>query len=96
MKSRYDIKDKIVVITGANRGIGRTIADVFLREGATKIYAAVRDVHTVEHLVKQYGNRVIPVHLDLAERETISALAESAPDVQVVVNNAAVFMARLR
>jgi NAD(P)-dependent dehydrogenase (short-subunit alcohol dehydrogenase family) len=94
MKPRYDIKDKIVVITGANRGIGRAITDVFLREGAAKIYAAVRDVHSVEPLVKQYGNRVIPVHLDLAERETISALAESAPDVQVVVNNAAVFMAR--
>jgi NAD(P)-dependent dehydrogenase (short-subunit alcohol dehydrogenase family) len=94
MKSRYDIKDKIAVITGANRGIGRAIADVFLREGATKIYAAVRDVHSAGPLVEQYGNRVIPVHLDLARQETISALAESASDAQIVVNNAAVFMAR--
>lgn len=93
MKPRYDMKDKIVVITGANRGIGRAIADVFLREGAAKIYAAVRDVHSVEPLVEQYGNRVIPVHLDLGKRETIAALAESAPDAQVIVNNAATFMA---
>jgi NAD(P)-dependent dehydrogenase (short-subunit alcohol dehydrogenase family) len=94
MKPRYDIKDKIAVITGANRGIGRTIADVFLREGAAKIYAAVRDVRSAAPLVDQYGDRVIPVHLDLARRETISALAGNAPDVQVVVNNAAVFTAR--
>ena len=94
MKTRYDIKDKIALITGANRGIGKTIAEVFLREGAAKIYAAVRDVHSAEPLVEQYGERVIPVHLDLARRETIPALAESAPDVQVVVNNAAIFTAR--
>jgi NAD(P)-dependent dehydrogenase (short-subunit alcohol dehydrogenase family) len=94
MKSRYDIREKVAVITGANRGIGRAIADVFLREGVAKIYAAVRDAHSVEPLAKQYGNQVIPVHLDLAKPETILALAESAPDAQVVVNNAAVFMAR--
>lgn len=93
MKSRYDIEEKIAVITGANRGIGRAIADVFLREGVAKIYAAVRDVHSADSLVEQYGNRVIPVHLDLTKQETISALAESAPDAQVVINNAAVFMA---
>ena len=94
MKPRYDIRDKVAVITGANRGIGRMIAEVFLREGVAKIYAAVRDVCSVEPLINQHGNRVIPVHLDLAKRETISALAGNVPDVQIVVNNAAVFMAR--
>jgi len=94
MKPRYGIKDKIAVITGAKRGIGRAIADVFLREGAAKVYAAVRDVQAAGPLVEQHGNRVIPVHLDLGKRETITALAESAPDAQVIVNNAAVFMAR--
>lgn len=94
MKPRCDIKDRIALITGANRGIGKTIADVFLREGAAKIYAGVRDVHSAEPLVEQYGKRVTPVHLDLARRETIPALAESAPDVQIVVNNAAIFTAR--
>ena len=86
----YDIKDKIVLITGANRGIGKVMVDTFIEHGAAKIYAAVRSLDSASPLVEKYGNKVVPIYIDLAEPQSISAAAEKAQDVQVVINNAGV------
>lgn len=90
MNTHYDIKGKIALITGANRGIGKTIVETFLNNGAEKVYAAVRNLGTASPLVQEYGERVVPVQLDLGEPRTIAAAAKTAKDVQVVVNNAGV------
>lgn len=86
----FDVKDKVVLVTGANRGIGRAILDEALQRDATKVYAAVRDVSSAEPLVAEYGQRVVPVHLELNDPESIAAAAQAAQDVDVVVNNAGV------
>lgn len=88
----YPIKDKVVLVTGANRGIGKAITEAFLEQGATKVYAAVRNIETAGELVAKYEDRVIPVELDLARPETISAAAKTASDVTLVVNNAGVLL----
>lgn len=93
MKINYDIKDKITFVTGANRGIGKAIVETFLNNEAAKVYAAVRSPDSAAPLTKRYGNKVVPVQLDLAKPETITAAAEMANDVQVVVNNAGTFIA---
>ena len=93
MKRHYDIKGKIALVTGANRGIGKAIVDAFLSNGAAKIYAAVRNLNSAVPIVERYGGRVVPVQLDLSKPETIIAAVETAQDVQVVVNNAGVFIA---
>ena len=90
MKINYDIKDKTALVTGANRGIGKAIVESFLNHGATKVYAAVRNLDSAAPLVEKYGNKVIPVQIDLAKPETLTAAAEIMRDVQVVVNNAGV------
>ncbi|MDN5836564.1 MAG: SDR family oxidoreductase [Nitrosospira sp.] len=93
MKINYDVKGKIALVTGANRGIGRAIVDVFVHNGATKVYAAVRNLDSAVPLVERYGGKVVPVRLDLAEPQTITAAAGTTKDVQVVVNNAGIFIA---
>jgi NAD(P)-dependent dehydrogenase (short-subunit alcohol dehydrogenase family) len=50
----YDIAGKVVLITGANRGIGRAIADSFIDHGAAKVYAAVRTLDSAAPLVEKH------------------------------------------
>ncbi|MFN6486516.1 MULTISPECIES: SDR family NAD(P)-dependent oxidoreductase [unclassified Nostoc] len=44
-------------------------------------------------MVEQYGLRVVPIELDLSDPQSIVAAIQTAPDVQIVVNNAGVFQA---
>lgn len=89
----FDIQDKIAVVTGANRGIGRAIAETFLQAGAKKVYLAVRNPASVQDLVDQYGERAAAIAVDVADKQAIQNLAQQTPDAQVVVNNAGVLQA---
>lgn len=82
-----DPQGKTVLVTGANRGIGLSIAKALLDAGAAKLYAAVRNPASTQPLVDAYGDRVVPIALDLSKPETIAAAAQAAGDVQIVINN---------
>lgn len=87
----YDIKNKTILVTGANRGIGKAFVDAFIEYGVAKVYAAVRRLESMAPLVEQYGDKVVPIHVDLTKPSSILSLSQTATDVQVVINNAGAF-----
>ena len=93
MTNNFDLQNKTALITGANRGIGKVIAETFLQQGAKKVYAAVRNLNSAAPLVDQYGDRVEPILIDMSKPDTITDAAQKAQDVDIVVNNAGVLTA---
>ncbi|CAB9506699.1 3alpha-hydroxy bile acid-CoA-ester 3-dehydrogenase [Seminavis robusta] len=88
--SKYPIKDKVVLITGASRGIGLALVEAFLESESAKVYAAVRTLETAQPLVDKYKDRVVPLYMDLNKAESITAAAGIATDVDIVINNAGI------
>lgn len=86
----YSIKDRTVLVTGANRGIGKSIVEEFLNAGARKVYAAARKLVSLDELIATYGNRIVALHIDLNNPDSITAAAQKATDVEVVINNAGI------
>ncbi|MGB5544149.1 MAG: SDR family NAD(P)-dependent oxidoreductase, partial [Gammaproteobacteria bacterium] len=84
------VKDRVVLITGANRGIGKSTVEEFLRAGARKIYAAARNPASLDALTTAHGDRVAPLRIDLNDPASITAAAQEATDVEIVVNNAGI------
>jgi NAD(P)-dependent dehydrogenase (short-subunit alcohol dehydrogenase family) len=93
-----NMKDKVVLVTGANRGIGKAFVDAFLAHGASKVYAAVRDIDSIHSTFDASlitSNRVVPIYMDLSRPETIhEAATTTATDVDIVVNNAGIISRR--
>ncbi|MEO3793217.1 SDR family oxidoreductase [Nonomuraea sp. B10E15] len=73
-----------VLVTGANRGLGRQFVLSLLDRGAGKVYATARR----PDLVDVPG--VVPLRLDITDPESIAAAAAAAPDVKIVINNAGI------
>lgn len=84
------VKNKVALVTGANRGIGKSIVESFLNHGAKKVYLAVRDTNSTKDLEKKYGDKVATVKADVSNTKSIQDLAQQTTDVDIVVNNAGV------
>ncbi len=81
------IKDKTVLISGSNRGIGKSFAIQAVEMGAKKVYAAARDKSKLAELVEKYGDKIVPLTLDITIQDQVTAAAAAAGDVEVLINN---------
>ena len=85
------LQDKIAIVTGASRGIGRSIAEVFVREGA-KVVICGRKRDTLEAVAREIGPNVRAVACHVGRPEEIHNLVESAARefgrIDILVNNA--------
>src|SRR5262245_13029203 len=82
--------NSVALVSGANRGIGRAFVEALLSKGARRIYAAARNVALLEPLVALDRARIIPLKIDITNREQAQTAAEVASDVNLLINNAGV------
>lgn len=78
------LDNAIVLVTGANRGLGLEFARQALARGARKVYAAARDPGKIAL------PGVVPVRLDVNDPVQVAELARACADVTLVINNAGV------
>lgn len=79
-----NIENAVVLVTGANRGIGLEFTRQLLERGARKVYAGARDPASVA-LPDAHALR-----LDVNDAAAVAAAAALAPDVTLVINNAGI------
>ena len=72
----------VVLVTGANGGLGRELVEQALARGAAKVYATARRPQ------EWNDPRVVPLTLDVTDADSVRAAVAQAQDVTVLINNA--------
>ena len=83
---------KFVILTGATGGLGREFLKQILKEDIDEVWAIARNKEKLDELRKQYGEKVVPVSMDLSDFSSFieleARLKEQMPTVQYLINNA--------
>jgi short-subunit dehydrogenase len=92
-----ELNGRTAIVTGANRGIGRAIAEALAREPLDLLLLGARDPDAVEAIAPPRGGArtVRATELDLSSRATIERGTAALPDVDLLVNNAGRFVGGL-
>jgi NAD(P)-dependent dehydrogenase (short-subunit alcohol dehydrogenase family) len=80
-----NIENRTILITGANRGIGRALLEEALRRGAKRVYAGTRS-----GALQNADERVTPVTLDVTSAEQIEGAVKNIESLDILINNAGV------
>lgn len=78
------IEDKTILVTGANRGVGRALVEEALKRGAKRVYAGTRVSFA------HPDQRVIPLTIDVTDEAQIRRAAEKVTTLDMLINNAGI------
>jgi dehydrogenase/reductase SDR family protein 4 len=85
------LQDKIAIVTGASRGIGRSIAEVFAREGATVVICG-RKQEALDRVAHELAGRILPMACHVGRLEELERLVDRTTRefgrIDILVNNA--------
>lgn len=91
------LEDKVAIVTGASRGIGKAVAMEFARQGANLVVVAVTDKSAAQEVtdsIEELGRDAITVMADVSQRAEVNGLVKAAIDrfgrVNILVNNAGI------
>jgi NAD(P)-dependent dehydrogenase (short-subunit alcohol dehydrogenase family) len=89
------LKDKVVIVTGGGRGLGKAYAQRLAEEGARVAVADIIDSGDTKLSIEEKGGQVIAVVADVTNEDNVKELARQTIDrfgrVDVLINNAAIF-----
>jgi NADP-dependent 3-hydroxy acid dehydrogenase YdfG len=84
------LSEAVILLTGADGGIGSALLHEFVARGARKIYAAGLSAKNLEPLAAQYPGIVTPLVLDVTDDFAIAQAVAQTQDVNLLVNNAGI------
>lgn len=80
------VQGSVAIVSGGNRGIGRSFVEELSAGGATKVYCGARTLADVPPDLLRNG--IVPVQLDITDPRSVAVAAAACADVTVVINNA--------
>lgn len=95
MNEQFDLKNKVAVVTGASKGIGRAIAEALAESGAHVIVSSRKQeaVEEVAENIRKVGHQATAMACHMGDMEAVAVLAEEVikqqGGVDIIINNAA-------
>ena len=87
------MKDKVIIITGAARGLGQKYSFEFAKAGAKVVFADINSCNDTEEKIKKITNDFLNLSIDVTDFSSCQSLAEKTKEkfgrIDVLVNNAA-------
>jgi len=83
------IEGKRILISGAGRGLGRTLVRAFVEAGAGEVIAGTRNEEARRALKQDFPKRVAPIQLDVTSDSDVEAVSQLGP-IDILVNNAGI------
>ena len=89
------LENKVAIVTGAARGLGRAYAEALAAEGAAVVAADLNDCQDTVAAITTAGGRAVATQVDVADSQSCDAMASLAVDafgrVDILINNAALY-----
>jgi NAD(P)-dependent dehydrogenase (short-subunit alcohol dehydrogenase family) len=90
------LKDRVAIVTGGARGIGKTYALRLCEEGAKVVIADILDAKVVKQAIEKKGGEALVLYTDVSEEESTKEMArrtiERFGKIDILINNAAMFV----